>query len=117
MLLAPNALAAHFQRFKGPGRFFADIVCFLLNPPRLRCSGVSEHEERETFNVARASMRSPQGDRGSLRSHRKNNAPAQVLDGLGPETGTAPARQGHVRATSGPRQRPPKRERVATFGA
>ena len=87
--------------------------------------GVSDPEERETLNVARASMRSPQGERGSLRRHRKNHAPARVLEGLGPETSTAPAphinasgpRQGHVRAASGPRQRRQKRGRYATFGA
>ncbi len=70
-------------------------------------------------------MRSPLGERGSLRRHRKNHAPARALEGLGPETSTAPAphinasgpRQGHVRAASGPRQRRQKRRRYATFGA
>ena len=69
------------------------------------------------------SMRSPPGERGSLGRHRKNHAPTRTLEGLGPETSTAPAphintpgpetstapaphitRQGHARATPGPRQ-------------
>ena len=58
-----------------------------VSPPRLRCSGVSDPEERKMFNVARVSMRPPQGDRGSLPKalKKKTMLPLKFWRGWGPK--------------------------------